>query len=88
MVLSQAYPDGSAVMRGLQPFKVSGRDPFLQSFYEHDSPHPCYSLKFPNSQTFICLVDPLAKAKNLFIAISNAQRVLSGMIKGMYKTVD
>lgn len=91
MQLPQAYPvtvpDDSPVMRGLRPFKVPGRDPLLPPFYEHDGPHPRHRLKFPDSRTFVYLVDPSDEGKDLFTAISNAQRVPSGMIKGVYGTL-
>lgn len=85
---SEVYPvkcqEGSPVLRGLTKVKLPRRSRALPDLYKFDGIHPSHQVKLPTSSTYVYLVDSSHEGKEVFDRISDAQKVPSGPIAGVY----
>ncbi|KAI0793096.1 hypothetical protein BC629DRAFT_1592997 [Irpex lacteus] len=84
-------PADSPVLCGLtasEKYNNAERSPQLPFIYEHLGPHPSHRVKFPESRTFVYLVDPSPEGKAVADALWMAQKVPRGSAKHLRGQLD
>ncbi len=88
MTLPSVYPVNvdadSPVLRGLTRLEIPDRNPLLPPLYAYNGDHPHHRLRPSNRRTYVYLVDPSPKGKEMAIKIANSMKVPSGPISGTY----